>query len=105
MLPYVSITNSTLLLVLCIDKFKGNSGHYKYQVVLLNGETHKIVDILKCRHKHFLCEYFKKFPKKQLEPFSNGPIEATNNKIKALKRTTFGMTKFENFKARIMILN
>ena len=27
------------------------------------------------------------------------------NKIKALKRTTFGMTKFENFKARIMLLN
>ena len=38
-------------------------------------------------------------------PYSNGPIEGTNNKIKALKRTTFGMTKFENFKARIMLLN
>ena len=38
-------------------------------------------------------------------PFSNEPIERTNNKIKALKRTTFGMTKFENFKARIMLLN
>ena len=38
-------------------------------------------------------------------PYSNGPIERTNNKIKALKRTTFGMTKFENFKARILLLN
>ena len=38
-------------------------------------------------------------------PYSNGPIEGTNNKIKALKRATFGMTKFENFKARIMLLN
>ena len=38
-------------------------------------------------------------------PYSNGPIEGTNNKIKALKRVTFGMTKFENFKARIMLLN
>ena len=37
--------------------------------------------------------------------YSNGPIEGINNKIKALKRTTFGMTKFENFKARIMLLN
>lgn len=27
------------------------------------------------------------------------------HKIKALKRTTFGMTKFENFKTRIMLLN
>ena len=37
--------------------------------------------------------------------YSNGPIEGTNNKIKALKRTTFGMTKFENFKAKIILLN
>jgi len=33
----------------------------------LDGETHKIVDILECRHKHFLCDYFKKFPKEQLD--------------------------------------
>ncbi len=260
MLPYLSITNTTLPRVLCIDEFKGNSGQYKYQVALLDGETHKIVDILECRHKHFLCEYFKKFPKEQLDnvkylvtdlwesykdigityfckakivadhfhwaryacnaldkirievqsnlpkserkyfkharglllsrrdkikperydelenmlinysedlriayrekeclldiihssdssevkknlfaewvkrnlespvpqlvecaktyqhwayeiknslevPYSNGPIEGTNNKIKALKRATFGMTNFKNFKARIMLLN
>lgn len=260
MLPYLSITNSTLPRILCIDEFKGNSGKFKYQVALLDGETHKIVDILECRHKHSLCEYFKKFPKEQLDnvkylvtdlwepykdigmtyfrkakivadhfhwaryacnaldkirievqsnlpkserkyfkhsrylllsrrsnikedkydeleymlinysenlriayrekeclldiihsencpenkkkqfsewvkrnlespvpqlvecaktyqhwayeiknslevPYSNGPIEGTNNKIKALKRTTFGMPKFINFKARIMLLN
>ena len=260
MLPYLSVTNTTLPRVLCIDEFKGNSGKFKYQVALLDGETHKIVDILECRHKHFLCDYFKKFPKEQLDnvkylvtdlwesykdigityfrkakivadhfhwvryvcnaldkirievqsnlpkserkyfkrsrflllsrrnkikeehydelenllinysedlriayrekeclldiihsndsaeikknqfsewvkrnlessvpqlaecaktyqhwayeiknslevPYSNGPIEGTNNKIKALKRATFGMTNFKNFKARIMLLN
>ena len=260
MLPYLSVTNSTLPRVLCIDEFKGNSGKYKYQVALLDGETHKIIDVLECRHKHFLCDYFKKFPTDQLDnvkylvtdlwepykdigmtyfrkakivadhfhwvryacnaldkirievqsnlpkserkyfkhsrhlllsrrcnvkeekydelqnmlinysedlriayrekeclldiihseessdikkehfvewvkrnlespvsqlvecaktyqhwayeiknslevPYSNGPIEGTNNKIKALKRTTFGMPKFDNFKARIMLLN
>ena len=260
MLPYLSITNTTLPRVLCIDEFKGKSGKYKYQVALLDGETHKVIDILECRHKHFLCDYFKKFPKEQLDnvkylvtdlwesykdigmtyfrkakivadhfhwaryacnaldkirievqsnlpkserkyfkhsrhlllsrrckikenrydelenmlinysenlriayrekeclldiihseessknkkelfsewvkrnlespvpqlvdcaktyqhwayeiknslevPYSNGPIEGTNNKIKALKRVTFGMTNFENFKARIMLLN
>ena len=260
MLPYLSVTNSTLPRVLCIDEFKGNSGKYKYQVALLDGETHKIIDILECRHKHFLCDYFKKFPTEQLDnvkylvtdlwesykdigmtyfrkakvvadhfhwaryacnaldkirievqnnlpkserkyfkhsrhlllsrkckikenrydelenmlinysenlriayrekeclldiihstessetkknqfiewvkrnlessvpqlvecaktyqnwayeiknslevPYSNGPIEGTNNKIKALKRVTFGMTKFDNFKARILLLN
>lgn len=260
MLPYLSVTNSTLPRVLCIDEFKGNSGKYKYQVALLDGETHKIIDVLECRHKHFLCDYFKKFSPEQLDnvkylvtdlwesykdigmtyfrkakivadhfhwvryacnaldkirievqsnlpkserkyfkhsrhlllsrkcnvkeekydelqnmlinyseelriayrekeclldiihseessdikkeqfvewvkrnlespvsqlvecantyqhwayeiknslevPYSNGPIEGTNNKIKALKRTTFGMPKFDNFKARIMLLN
>ena len=67
MLPYLSITNTTLPRVLCIDEFKGNSGKYKYQVALLDGETHKVIDILECRHKHFLCDYFKKFPKEQLD--------------------------------------
>ena len=260
MLPYLSVSNSSLPRVLCIDEFKGNSGKYKYQVALLDGETHKIIDILECRHKHFLCDYFKKFPTEQLNnvkylvtdlwesykdigityfrkakivadrfhwsryacnaldkirievqsnlpkserkyfkhsrhlllsrrckikencydelenmlinysenlriayrekeclldiihstepsetkknqfiewvkknlessvpqlvecaktyqnwayeiknslevPYSNGPIEGTNNKIKALKRVTFGMTKFDNFKARILLLN
>jgi len=65
-LPYLSITNSTLPRVLCIDEFKGNSGKFKYQVALSDGETHKIVDIIECRHKHFLCSSFKKFPKEQL---------------------------------------
>ena len=67
MLPYLSVTNSTLPRVLCIDEFKGNSGKYKYQIALLDGETHKIIDILECRHKHFLCDYFKKFPTEQLD--------------------------------------
>ena len=65
MLPYLSVTTTTLPRVLCIDEFKGNSGNYKYQVALIDGETHKIVDIIECRHKHFLCDYFKKFPKSQ----------------------------------------
>ena len=38
-------------------------------------------------------------------PYSNGPIEGFNNKIKTLKRVCFGMKKFVNFKARIMLLN
>ena len=67
MLPYLAVTNSTLPKVLCIDEFKGNTGHYKYQVALINGETHEVVDILECRQKHFLCDYFKKFSQDQLD--------------------------------------
>lgn len=67
MLPYLAVTNTHLPRVLCIDEFKGNSGHYKYQVALIDGETHDVIDILECRHKHVLCDYFKKFPKEQLD--------------------------------------
>ena len=67
MLPYLAVTNSTLPRVLCIDEFKGNTGHYKYQVALINGETHEVFDILECRQKHFLCDYFKKFSQDQLD--------------------------------------
>ncbi len=67
MLPYLAVTNSKLPRVLCIDEFKGNSGDYKYQVALIDGESHDVVDILECRHKHSLCEYFKKFSKEQLD--------------------------------------
>ena len=136
----------------------------KYQVALIDGETHEVVDILECRHKHFLCDYFKKFPKSELDnvkyfvtdlwetykdiaftyfrkakivadhfyfaryacdavnkiriqhwyceiknslevPYSNGPTEGFNNKIKVLKRISFGVRNFTNFKARIMLLN
>ena len=61
------VTNSKLPRVLCIDEFKGNTGNYKYQVALIDSETHEVVDVLKCRHKHSLCDYFKKFSKEQLD--------------------------------------
>lgn len=67
LLPYFSVTNYHLPKVLCIDEFKGNSGKYKYQVALINGETHEVVDILECRHKHVLCDYFRQFPKEELD--------------------------------------
>ena len=64
---YTQHVNSKLPRVLCIDEFKENSGNYKYQVALINGETHEVVDIIECRYKHVLCDYFKKFPKEQLD--------------------------------------
>ena len=65
MLPYLAVTNYHLPRVLCIDKFKGNAGNFKYQVALIDGETHKVIDILECSQKHFLCDYFKRFPKSE----------------------------------------
>lgn len=37
--------------------------------------------------------------------YSNGCIEGINNKIKTLKRLSFGMPNFIHFKARIMLLD
>lgn len=61
LLPCLAVSVSSLPEVLCIDEFKGNTGHYKYQVTLVDGKSRKIIDVLECRYKHFLCDYFKKF--------------------------------------------
>lgn len=38
-------------------------------------------------------------------PYSNGFTEGINNSIKVLKRATFGMPNFQNFRARILYCN
>ena len=40
-----------------------------------------------------------------LLPYSNGFIEGCNNKIKVLKRISFGLRNFERFRVRILLLN
>ena len=44
--------------VLCIDEFKGNTGYYKYQVSLMDDKTKKPIDIIECRYKTHLLDYF-----------------------------------------------
>ena len=39
-----------------------------------------------------------------LLPFSNGFTEGCNNKIKVLKRISYGLRNFERFRVRILIL-
>ena len=87
MFPYLAVTNTHLPRVLCIDEFKGNAGKYKYQVALIDGETHEVIDILECRYKHFLCDYFKKFPKSQLDNvkyFVNAHLRIDGNSKKIM---------------------
>ena len=38
-------------------------------------------------------------------PYSNGATDGFSNKIKVLKRVSFDMRSFKNFKARILLLN
>ena len=61
LLPYLSVNTSYLPEVLCIDEFKGNAGNFKYQVSLMDGKERKIIDIIKCRYKVHLFNYFNKF--------------------------------------------
>ena len=37
--------------------------------------------------------------------YSNGPLEGFNNKIKLLKRVSYGYSNFSNFRLRILIMS
>lgn len=45
--------------VMGIDEFKGNSGGEKFHTILTDLTGKKVVDILKTRREHDLCDYFK----------------------------------------------
>lgn len=61
LLPPLAVFAKQLPEVLCIDEFKGNTGYYKYQVSLMDGITRKPIDIIECRYKSHLFDYFNKF--------------------------------------------
>ncbi len=61
LLPSLAVSAKHLPEVLCIDEFKGNTGYYKYQVSLMDGKTRKPIDIIECRYKTHLLDYFNQF--------------------------------------------
>lgn len=61
LLPPLAASSKHLPEVLCIDEFKGNTEYYKYQVSLMDGKTRKPIDIIECRYKTHLLDYFNKF--------------------------------------------
>lgn len=65
LLPPLAVSAKKLPEVLCIDDFKGNTGYYKYQVSLMDGKTRKPIDIIECRYKSHLFDYFNKFSLEQ----------------------------------------
>ena len=65
LLPPLAVSAKSLPEVLCIDEFKGNTGYYKYQVSLMDGKTRKPIDIIECRYKSHLFDYFNKFSLEQ----------------------------------------
>lgn len=55
----VSYPKPRLPVVLAMDEFKGNTGRDKYQVILTDPVSRKVLDILPSRYKHKLVDYFK----------------------------------------------
>lgn len=51
--------------VLCIDEFKGNTNAGKYQCILVDGESHRILDVLPNRNKSGLISYFASIPRNE----------------------------------------
>lgn len=61
LLPPLAVSAKHLPEVVCIDEFKWNTGYYKYQVSIMDGKTRKLIDIIECRCKTHLLDYFNKF--------------------------------------------
>lgn len=61
----VSFGKPELPKVISIDEFKGNTDKDKYQVILTDSETHRILDILPKRTKCELITYFKQYNKEK----------------------------------------
>lgn len=55
--------------VIGIDEFKGNSGGEKFHGILTDISNKKVVDILKTRYEHDLCDYFKKYDRSYVKYF------------------------------------
>lgn len=92
LLPHLAVSATSLPEVLCIDEFKGNTGHFKYQVSLMDGISHKPIDIVECRYKSHLFTYFNKFSLKQRERVKYVVIDLWNP-YKDLAKTYFPNAK------------
>lgn len=57
----VSFSKPELPDVVSIDEFKGNANKNKYQVILTDSKTHRVLDILPKRTKYELITYFKQY--------------------------------------------
>ena len=62
-----------------------------------------ILELKECAKTYY--NWYREIKNSLEVPYSNGATEGFNNKIKVLKRVSFGIKKFINLKARILLLN
>lgn len=55
--------------IIGIDEFKGNSGGEKFHGILTDLSNRCVIDILKTRYEHDLCDYFKKYDRSNVKYF------------------------------------
>ena len=54
-----------------------------------------------CTYRHWVKEILNAF---KYSHITNGPTEGFNNKIKVLKRSSYGIRNFEHFRTRILMV-
>ena len=67
---------------------------------ILDAQSSKLIDFMKVSltYQNWSKEILNSFE----YPYTNGYIEGCNNRIKVLKRVSFGMPRFVRFRRRIM---
>jgi transposase len=65
----VHYSTTALSPVLSIDEFKGNTNREKYQCIVTDPVSRRILDILPSREKHHLIAYFKQFDRSNTTHF------------------------------------
>jgi len=81
MMDAVKYPLSNLPSVISIDEFRGNSGGEKFQCILTNPKSKKVLDILPNRKQEDLCKYFSQFENRNNVKFismdMSGPFRYT----------------------------
>lgn len=74
--------------VLCIDEFKGNADNIKYQTVLGDGSSRKLVDVLSSRFYQDLFRYFSALSLRERQNVQYY-VSDMNKEFKRVKQTCF----------------
>lgn len=95
----VNYSPQSLPEVIGIDEFKGNTGKEKYQCIVTDIKTGKVVDILPTRYKSDLFRYFKAFDRSSTTHFVSDMWETYEDVSKTyFKNATYVIDKYHYYR-------